>query len=116
MPTTMDAILATIVAGRQAKIQLNIRMIHIDSNKSLQQRPQKYMRKATCPSGGMDLLNQRRWRGERLCHLGDGVWKIACAFCVVSQLVTHQSGSPYVNKVPQHNLKMRLKVLLFVPH
>jgi hypothetical protein len=78
------------------------------------------LRKNMCtdasPSGGMDSSNPRHWRDGRLCHHGDGVWKVICAFCAVSQLVTCQSGSPYVKNVPQHNLKMRLKVLLKVPH
>ncbi len=54
--------------------------------------------------------------GRAVCHHGDGVWKVVCAFCAVSQLTTSQLGSLYVKNVPQHNLKMRLKVLLFVPH
>ena len=67
------------------------------------------MRKATHPSGGVDSSNRRYWRGKRLCHHGDGVWKVVCDFCAVSQLVTCQLGSAYVKNVPQHNLKMRLK-------
>jgi hypothetical protein len=74
------------------------------------------MRNAVHPSNGVDLSNQRRLRGERLCHHGDSVWKVVCAFWAVSQLVTCQLGSLYVKNVPQHNLKIRLKVLLFVPH
>ncbi len=74
------------------------------------------MRKAGHHSGGMDSSNQCSWRGERLCQHGDGVWKVVCAFCAVSQLVTRQSGFSYVKNVPQHNLKMRFKVLLIVPH
>ncbi len=50
------------------------------------------------PSGGVDLLNRCRWRCEQLCHHGDGVWKVVCAFCAVSQLMTHQSGSLYLKK------------------
>ncbi len=41
---------------------------------------------------------------------------VVCTLCVVSQLVTCQSGFLYVKNVPQHNLKIRLKVLLFVPN
>jgi hypothetical protein len=37
-------------------------------------------------------------------------------FCAVLQLMTSQSGSLYVKNVWQHILKMRLMVLLFVPH
>ncbi len=66
------------------------------------------MRKAARPSGDVDSSNQHRWRGKQLCHHGDGVWKVVSAFCAVSQLVTHKSGSTYVKNVPQHNLKMRL--------
>ena len=41
------------------------------------------MRKAAHPSGGMGSSNPCRWRGERLHHHGDGVWKVICAFCEV---------------------------------
>jgi hypothetical protein len=74
------------------------------------------MRKDAHPLGGMDSSNPRRWRDGWLCNQGGGVWKVVCDFCVVSQLMTCQSGSPYVKNVPQHSIKMRLKVLLFVPH
>jgi hypothetical protein len=74
------------------------------------------MRKAVRHLSGVDSLNPHCWRGKRLCHHGDGVWKFVCAFCAVSQLVTCQSRFLYVKNVPQHNLKMRLKVFLFVPH
>jgi hypothetical protein len=33
----------------------------------------KHMHKAACPSGSMDSLNPRRWRGKRLHHHGGGV-------------------------------------------
>jgi hypothetical protein len=33
----------------------------------------KLMRKAARPSGGVDSLNPRRWRGKRLHHHGGGV-------------------------------------------
>jgi hypothetical protein len=74
------------------------------------------MSKATHHLGSVDSLNPHRWRGKWPCHHGDGVWKVVRAFCAVSQLMTCQSGFLYVKNVPQHNLKMRLKVLLFVPH
>jgi hypothetical protein len=32
----------------------------------------QYMRKAARPLGGMESLNPRRWRGERLHHHGGG--------------------------------------------
>ncbi len=51
------------------------------------------MRKAARPSGGVDSSNLCRWRDGWLCHHGDGVCKVICAFCAVSQLMTHQSGS-----------------------
>jgi hypothetical protein len=41
------------------------------------------MRKAAHPSGGMGSSNPCRWRGERLCHHGDGVCKVICAVYVV---------------------------------
>jgi hypothetical protein len=36
-------------------------------------RLEKYMRKATHPSGCVDSLNPHCWRGEWLHHHGDGV-------------------------------------------
>ena len=33
----------------------------------------QYMHKAACLLGGMESLNPRRWRGERLHHHGGGV-------------------------------------------
>jgi hypothetical protein len=33
----------------------------------------QYMRKAARPSGSMDSLNPRHWKGERLHHHGGGV-------------------------------------------
>jgi hypothetical protein len=39
----------------------------------------KYMLKAACPLAGMESLNPRRWRGERLHHHGGGV----CCFFVM---------------------------------
>jgi hypothetical protein len=51
------------------------------------------MHKAARPSGGMDSSNPHHWRDGQLCHHGDGVCKVICAFYAVSQLVTHQSGS-----------------------
>ncbi len=41
------------------------------------------MRNVAHPSGGMGSSNPCRWRGERLHHHGDGVWKVICAFFVV---------------------------------
>jgi hypothetical protein len=76
----------------------------------------KGMHKAAHPSSGVGSSNPHRWRGKQLCHQGDGVCKVLCAFCVVLQLVTPQSGSLYVKNVLQHNLKMRLIVLLCVHH
>jgi hypothetical protein len=46
----------------------------------------QYMRKATCHSGGVDSLNQRRWRGKQLHHHGGDVccvfvlcvWSLTC--------------------------------------
>jgi hypothetical protein len=73
----------------------------MDTTKTLQQQLERFMPNAARPSGGMGLSNPRRWRGKRLCHHGDGVWKVVCALCAVSQLVTRQSGSFYVKNVWQ---------------
>jgi hypothetical protein len=51
------------------------------------------MRKTAHPSGGVDSSNPHRWRDRQLCHYGDVVCKVVCAFCAVLQLVTQQSGS-----------------------
>ncbi len=77
----MDAVLATIVAGGWALIQLKIRSIkYIDfyinltnKTKSFNSGLGKNMGKATCPSSGMVSLNPCRWRGEQLHHHGGGV-------------------------------------------
>jgi hypothetical protein len=74
------------------------------------------LRKAAHPSGGVGSSNPHCWRGKQLCHHGDGVCKVVCDFCAVLQLVTLQSGSSNVKNERQHNLKMRLMVLLFAPH
>jgi hypothetical protein len=50
------------------------------------------MPKTACPSDGVDLLNQRRWRGVRLCHHIDGIWKVDCALRAVSQLIIVSLG------------------------
>jgi hypothetical protein len=85
-PTTMDAILATIVVGGPAQIRLNIRSKkYIDFYISLLILPkpfnsnlEKYMRKAARHLDGMDSSNPRRSRGERLHHHGGGVcWLFA---------------------------------------
>jgi hypothetical protein len=73
--------LATIVVGRQALIQLNIRSIKIYSfyinltnqTKSFNSGLGMNMHKAAHPSGGVVSSNPHRWRGERLHHHGGGV-------------------------------------------
>jgi hypothetical protein len=80
-PTTMDAVLGTIVAGGRALIQLNIRSIkYIDFYISLLTLPKPFnsslgtnMRKAARHSDGVDSLNPRHWRGKWLHHHGGGV-------------------------------------------
>ncbi len=72
----------------------------------------KNMCKAAHPSGSVGSSNSHCWRGEQLCHHGDGVWEVVCAFCGISWFLTPQSGSLYVQNVRQHNLKVRLIVLL----
>jgi hypothetical protein len=78
----MDAVLATIVAIRQALIQLNIRLIKIyidfyinlmNQTKSFNSGLRLNMRKASCPSGGMVSSNPHHWRGKRRHHHGGGV-------------------------------------------
>ncbi len=69
------------------------------------------MRKAAHPSDGMGSLNPCRWRGKRLHH-GGGVcllfvqkmWRLVW---LLSLVVCRQ--------VPQDNLKIRVKTLLFAP-
>ncbi len=76
----------------------------------------KNMCKVAHPTGSVGSSNPHCWRGEQLCHHGDGVWEVFCDFCAISWFLTPQSGSLYVKNVWQHNLKVRLIVLLFVPH
>jgi hypothetical protein len=76
----MDAVLATIVTGGRALIQLNIRLIRIyfyinlmNQTKSFDSGLGTNMRKAARPSGGVVSSNPRRWRGKQLHHHGGGV-------------------------------------------
>jgi hypothetical protein len=48
---------------------------------------EKGMLKAAHPSGGVGSLNPHCLRGKRLCHHGDGVFMVVCAFCAVLQLM-----------------------------
>ncbi len=71
----------------------------------------KWMRKAARPSGGVDSLNSRRWRGKRLHHHGGGV-------CWLFVLLWMDSWCHklIVCKIWYKNiLKMRLTALLFDP-
>jgi hypothetical protein len=87
-PMTMDAVLATIVAGGQALIQLNIRLIkYIDVYINLLILPKSFdsglgmnMSKATRHSDGVDSLNPHHWRGEHLHH-HDG--DVCCLFVLL---------------------------------
>jgi hypothetical protein len=77
----MDVVLATIVAGGRALIQLNMRSIkYIDFYTNLLNQTKSFdsglgtnMRKAACPSGGVVSSNPRRWRGKQRHHHGGGV-------------------------------------------
>jgi hypothetical protein len=77
----MDAILATIVAGGQALIQLNIGQLkYIDFYITLLILPKPFdsglgtnMSKAAHHSDGVNSSNPRRWRGKQLHHHGGGV-------------------------------------------
>ncbi len=64
----------------------------------------KYMRKAARPSGGMDSLNPRRWRGERLHHHGGGV----CWLFVLLWMDSWCHELIVCKKWYKNNLKMRL--------
>jgi hypothetical protein len=68
------------------------------------------MRKAAHPPGGMGSLNPCRWRGERLHHGGD-----VCLLFVQMCCLVWSSLLVVCRQVPQDNLKMRLKTLLFAP-
>jgi hypothetical protein len=80
-PTTMDAVLATIVAGGRALIQLNIRSIKIYYfyiNLLILPKPFDSglgtdMSKAARHSDCVDSLNSCRWRGKRPHHHGGAV-------------------------------------------
>ena len=74
----MDAVLATIVAGRRARIRRGQKK-YINFYLNLWNLFNRFdgdigtnMRKAAHPSGGMGSSNPCRWRGERLHH-GGGV-------------------------------------------
>ncbi len=90
----MDAVSATIVAGRRARIRFNIevninKLIYINLLNLLNRFDSSIgtsMRKAAHPSGGVGSSNLRRWRGEPLHHHGDGVCLLFVLF-VLSRLV-----------------------------
>ncbi len=64
----------------------------------------QYMRKAARPSGGMESLNPRRWRGERLHHHGGG----DCWLFVLLWMDLWCHELIVCKKWYKHNLKMRL--------
>jgi hypothetical protein len=76
-----QAVLATIVAGGRALIQLNIRSIkYIDFYINLTNQTKSFdsslgtnMSKAARPLGSMVSSNPSRWRGEQRHHHGGGV-------------------------------------------
>ncbi len=63
------------------------------------------MRKAARPSGGMESLNPRRWRGERLHHHGGSV----CWLFVLLWMDSWCHELIVCKKWYKNNLKMRLK-------
>jgi hypothetical protein len=77
-PMTMDTVLATIIAGGQARIRLNtevsrnklISTLNMESFIFFDGGIGTNMRKAAHPSDGMGSSNPCRWRGERLHHHG----------------------------------------------
>ncbi len=69
------------------------------------------MCKAAHHSDGIDLLNPRRWRGERLHHHGGGV----CWLCVLLWMDSWRHELIVCTKWYKNNLKMRLTALLFDP-
>jgi hypothetical protein len=94
----MGAVLATIVAGRQTRIILNIEVDRKNINnyfilmnlfKSFNSNIGQYMRKAACPLGGMESSNPRPWRGKQLHHHGGGFLLVVCV--VVDGLVMSQA-------------------------
>ncbi len=71
----------------------------------------KWMRKAARPSGGVDSLNPRRWRGERLHHHGGGV----CWLFVLLWMDSWCHELIVCKIWYKNNLNMRLTALLFDP-
>jgi hypothetical protein len=77
----MDAVSATIVAGRQAILENMQRLVNSTNNhlnllillKPFNRGLGRNMSKAASHSDGVDSSNPRRWRGERLHHHGGGV-------------------------------------------
>jgi hypothetical protein len=76
-----DAVSATIVTGRQARLEITQRSIEINYNYfNLLILPKPFnsglgtnMSKAACHSDGVDSSNPCPWRGKRLHHHGGGV-------------------------------------------
>jgi hypothetical protein len=77
----MDAVSATIVAGRQARLKNTQRSINLINNYfNLLILPKPFNRglrtnisKAAHHSDGVDSSNPHRWRGERFHHHGGDV-------------------------------------------
>ncbi len=76
----------------------------------------KGMHKATHPSGGVVHQIHTAGGASYSATMVMVFARLFVLFCAVSQFMTPQSGSLYVKNVRQHNLKMRLMVLLFVQY
>ncbi len=115
----MDAVSATIVAGGRANInkhwgwykyiEFYINLLNL--TKPFDSGLKKWMCKAAHHSDGVDSLNSRCWRGERLHHHGGGV----CWLFVLLWMDLRRHKLIVCTKWYKNNLKMRLTALLFDP-
>ncbi len=118
---TMDAILATIVAGRQAQIWLNLNVdknINFDINLLILTKPfnsslGKYMHKAARPSGTWN--HQIHAAGEASGSINMVVMFVVCLCCVMRSHLLYVKKYQSITLRDAYYLTIRLKGVTFCP-
>jgi hypothetical protein len=80
-------------------LRINFNISLLNSTKPFNIGLRQYMRKAACPSGGMDSFNPCYWRGKRLHHHGGDVCCVF-VFCVTVSLGVCKQVPEHILKVP----------------